>query len=120
MTTLNWSSDASEHGAWGRYRTLIKLVPEKKSLNPFPDLNQNEAKKTMHCIGSSRSRATKIKEIEAALDFLADAIEEGADGDALECIYERLESELAALEARNNTRDRIRERRDRRAMLHAA
>lgn len=67
-----------------------------------------------------QSRAAQIKQIEDAMDFLADAIEEGADGDALECIYERLERELALLKAKNDTRDKIRERRERRAMLAAA
>ncbi|NDW02703.1 hypothetical protein [Salipiger sp. PrR002] len=70
--------------------------------------------------GFTPSRAAQIKQVEDAMDFLADAIEEGSDGDALECIYERLENELAALEAKNNTRERIRDRRERRAMLVAA
>ena len=74
----------------------------------------------MPYVKSSRSRAAQIRQIEDAMDFLADAIEEGTDGDALECIYERLERELALLEAKNETRDRIRERRERRAMLAAA
>ncbi|QFT92079.1 hypothetical protein FIU86_04435 [Roseovarius sp. THAF9] len=68
---------------------------------------------------SSPSRSTKIEQIEEAMAFLEDAIEEGTDGDALECIYERLERELAELIAKNNTRDRIRERRERRTMLAA-
>lgn len=68
----------------------------------------------------SETLAAKAAQIEGAMAYLEIAIEDGPDGNALECLYLRLESELAELKSRSDMRQRIQDRRKRRAMLAAA